>query len=39
LSHITYGIGIAKKGWLEAKDVINTLDIESISKFLKDLKQ
>lgn len=32
---ISYGIGIARKGWLERKNVINTMDSAEMEKFLK----
>lgn len=32
---VTYGVGIARKGWLEKKDVVNTLPVSEIEKFLK----
>jgi DNA polymerase (family X) len=35
LSNIQYGIGIARKGWLEAKDVINTMSTPQVVKYLE----
>ncbi|WP_434565220.1 DNA polymerase/3'-5' exonuclease PolX [Thermoanaerobacterium thermosaccharolyticum] len=35
LDDMKYGIGIARKGWLEAKDVINTYDFDELYKILK----
>ncbi|MGF7430925.1 DNA polymerase/3'-5' exonuclease PolX [Thermoanaerobacterium thermosaccharolyticum] len=35
LDDIKYGIGIARKGWLEAKDVINTYDADELNKILR----
>lgn len=35
LGDAKYGIGIAQKGWLEAKDVINTYEIDEIRHFFK----
>lgn len=35
LDDMKYGIGIARKGWLEAKDVINTYDFDELIKVLK----
>ncbi|HHV75047.1 DNA polymerase/3'-5' exonuclease PolX [Thermoanaerobacterium butyriciformans] len=32
LDDVKYGIGIARKGWLEAKDVINTYDFDELNK-------
>ena len=34
LKEIRYGIGIARKGWLEKKDVLNTLKLNEIMKYL-----
>jgi DNA polymerase (family 10) len=30
-----FGVGIARKGWLETQDVINTLPLAKIEDFLK----
>ena len=38
LKDITYGVGIARKGWLEPKDVVNTWTLEEIESFFKDHK-
>ncbi|MBI4823973.1 MAG: DNA polymerase/3'-5' exonuclease PolX [Nitrospirae bacterium] len=41
LSHfdyMSYGVSIAKRGWLEKKDVINTLSLSQITGFLKKKK-
>jgi len=35
LEDVKYGIGIARKGWLEAKDVINTYDLQQVLHFLR----
>ncbi len=35
LSEVFYGVGIARKGWQEKKDVINTLPVEEIRQFLE----
>ncbi|MDI3309968.1 MAG: DNA polymerase/3'-5' exonuclease PolX [Thermoanaerobacterium sp.] len=35
LDDVKYGVGIARKGWLEAKDVINTYDFDELNKVLK----
>jgi DNA polymerase (family 10) len=35
LSDTTYGVGIARKGWLTANDVLNTLPIQEIREYLK----
>jgi DNA polymerase (family X) len=35
LTNIKYGIGIARKGWLEAKDVVNTMSTQQVVKYLE----
>lgn len=35
LRDTAYGVGIARKGWLEKKDVVNTLPVPEMEKFLK----
>lgn len=35
LKDVTYGVGIARKGWLEKKDIVNTLPYPEVEKFLK----
>ncbi|PNS00365.1 histidinol phosphatase [Petrotoga mexicana DSM 14811] len=35
LRDVKYGIGIARKGWLEAKDVINTYDVDKVYEIFK----
>ena len=35
LRDVVYGVGIARKGWLEKKDVVNTLPVSEMEKFLK----
>lgn len=35
ISHFRYGVGIARKGWLTAKEVLNTRSVEEIQKWLK----
>lgn len=35
LRDVTYGVGIARKGWFEKKDVANTLPLSEMEKFLK----
>ena len=32
---VEYGIGIARKGWIEKKDVLNTLSLKEITKFFE----
>ncbi|MCK4968547.1 MAG: DNA polymerase III, partial [Candidatus Aenigmarchaeota archaeon] len=34
LSSMCYGIGQARRGWLEKKDVINTFSLNKLKKFL-----
>ncbi len=34
-----FGVGTARKGWLEPADILNTLDMEEIKDFLKKTKQ
>jgi DNA polymerase (family 10) len=34
LKHIVFGVGIARKGWLEKKDIINCLDVNDCETFL-----
>lgn len=36
--YMAYGIGIARKGWLEKKDVVNTMPLAQIEKFLQRKK-
>lgn len=38
LRDTAYGVGIARKGWLEKKDVVNTLSVEEVEKFLRTRK-
>lgn len=35
LQNIAYGVGIARKGWLEKQDIINTMDTAEVERFLK----
>ena len=35
LKDVEFGIGIARKGWLEKKNIVNTLKLSDVSKFLK----
>lgn len=35
LRDTAYGVGIARKGWLEREDVINTMAVSEMEKFLK----
>jgi DNA polymerase (family 10) len=36
LDDMRYGIGIARKGWLSARDVVNTMKTEALLKFFKE---
>ncbi len=38
IENIKYGVGIARKGWLEEKDVINTHEVYDFLKALKGVK-
>ena len=38
MAYTKYGIGVARKGWLEAKDVINTLPLPKFEEWLKSKK-
>ena len=38
LSEIYYGVGIARKGWQEKKDILNTLDINVIKETFKKIR-
>jgi DNA polymerase (family 10) len=33
---VRYGVAIARKGWLTAADVLNTLDTDGIRAWLRD---
>jgi len=35
LLDVKYGVGIARKGWFEAKDVINTYDVDKVYEIFK----
>ncbi len=35
LMNCQYGINIARKGWLEKEDVINTYSLKEMKKYLK----
>ncbi len=39
LDHITYGVGIARKGWLELKDILNTMDADTLLTYINNLKK
>jgi DNA polymerase (family 10) len=34
LNYVDIGVGIARKGWLEKRDVINTMDLKRVMKWL-----
>jgi DNA polymerase (family 10) len=34
LKDVSYGVGIARKGWLEAKDVVNAWDLKKVTAYL-----
>jgi DNA polymerase (family 10) len=34
-----FGVGIARKGWLEPGDILNTMDLEEMKEFLKKRKR
>ncbi|MFH0989771.1 MAG: DNA polymerase/3'-5' exonuclease PolX [bacterium] len=38
LQDVRFGVGIARKGWLEAKDVVNTWNANVLTKYLQSLK-
>jgi DNA polymerase (family 10) len=33
-----YGVAVARRAWLEPSDIINTLPLEKLQKFLKEKK-
>ena len=35
LANVAYGVGIARKGWLEASDVLNTRSAAEVAELLK----
>lgn len=39
LADVQFGVGIARKGWLEKRDVINTMNLSEIEMFLKTRKK
>jgi DNA polymerase (family 10) len=38
LADFIYGVYIARKGWLTKEDLLNTMDVEQVRKFLKSMK-
>jgi len=39
IEHYHYGVGVARKGWLERKDVLNTRTAAQVRKFFEKRKQ
>src|SRR5262249_27448571 len=39
ISHIWYGVDVGRRGWLEKSDVLNTLPVNEVAKFLAGKKQ
>jgi DNA polymerase (family 10) len=39
LKDTTFGVGIARKGWLEPGDILNTMSLEEIKEYLKRRKR
>jgi len=39
LSDVVFGVGIARKGWLEKRDVLNTMSAAEMEKFLESRKK
>jgi len=39
LDDVRYGIGIARKGWLEAKDVVNTWRVDKVARFFQSTRR
>jgi DNA polymerase (family 10) len=39
LDHLHFGIGIARRGWLDANDVINTWDLGRLTRFLRQRRE
>jgi DNA polymerase (family X) len=39
LDNMRYGIGVARKGWLRASDVLNTLDTQDILRFFQQRRK
>jgi DNA polymerase (family 10) len=35
LEDVAYGVGIARKGWLEKKDVLNTMSVVEMERYLR----
>lgn len=39
LRDIHFGVGIARKGWLGPEDILNTMDVEEMKRFLKKRRE
>ncbi len=39
LDHYRYGVGVARKGWLSATDVVNTLGTSKLRELLQSLRK
>ncbi|MBI4418758.1 MAG: DNA polymerase/3'-5' exonuclease PolX [Ignavibacteriales bacterium] len=39
LDDVRYGVGVARKGWLEKDDVLNTWSVERLESYFKDTKR
>ena len=39
LAYFRYGVGVARKGWMEKKDLFNTRTTAQVDKFFKDRKK
>ena len=39
LSDVAYGVGIARKGWLEKNDALNTMSVLEVEKYLRGRKK
>jgi DNA polymerase (family 10) len=38
LKHTYFGVGMGRKGWLEPKDILNTMNLEERKDLLKSRK-
>ena len=39
LRDVAYGVNIARKGWLEPGDVLNTMQLEEVTRYLEQRKK
>ncbi|HEY4612691.1 MAG TPA: histidinol-phosphatase, partial [Bacteroidota bacterium] len=39
LNDVQYGVGIARKGWLEAKNVVNAWSTKDVEKFFESVRK